>query len=156
MGVWWWLSLCGLVSYKSDTLTSLEMMIVICICSSSCSGQRWSGRLGPRRRFSNFLTHVSLPIAEPEPEPVPETLVSRKLQRVNQKLRLPPITTTTSTSTTEYIRTLVGVKESKISVEDDVFTPNPWSIDTEQFQIVAAVPEHEHDKERVDKEVVID
>ena len=48
------------------------------------------------------------------------------------------------------------MKESKIPVEDDVFTPNPWFIDTAQFQIVAAVPEHEHDKERVDKEVVID
>jgi len=154
----------------------LKMMIVIWIYSSSCSGQVWSGRLGPRRRFSNYLPRYSVPFAEPEPqpepfrrwtlsrpfglplpepepEPVPETLVTRKLRPLNQQLRLPPTTsTTTTTTTTEYIRALVGVKESVIPVEDDVLTPSPWSIDTAQFQIVAAVPEH--DKERVDNEGV--
>merc|ERR1712226_1515593 len=144
-------------------------MIVMCMYSSLCSGQRWSGRLGPRRRFSNYLSRYSVPFAEPEPqpepfrrwtlsqsyglplpepepEPVPETQVTRKLRRLNQQLRLPPTTTTTTTSTTEYIRALVDVKESDIPVEDEVFTPSPWSIDTAQFQIVAAVPEHD-DKE---------
>ena len=30
-----------------------------------------------------------------------------------------------------------------IPVEDDIFTPTPWFIDTAQFQIVAAVPEQD-------------
>ena len=94
-----------------------------------------------------FLQTLSQPfrLPLPEPEPEPETLVSRKLQPVNQKLRLLP--TTTTTSTTEYTRALV---------EDDLSLsiPSPWSIDTAQFQIVAAVPDHDKvDKENIDAKI---
>jgi len=144
----------------------LKMMIVLYIYSSLCNGQRWTGIIGSRRSFSNYLPGYSVPLAEPEPqpepfrrwtlsqpfrlplpepEPEPETLVSRKLQPVNQKLRLLP--TTTTTSTTEYTRALV---------EDDLSLsiPSPWSIDTAQFQIVAAVPDHDKvDKENIDAKI---
>merc|ERR1712013_939726 len=135
----------------------------MCIFSSPCSSQRWLGRWGPGRSFANLLPRYSVPLAEPEPqsepfrrwtlsrpfslplpepepEPEPVPFANRKSRRINQKLRVFPTTTTTATTTPpiEYIRGL------------SMSTPNPWSIDTAQFQIVAAVPEH--DREREEKE----
>jgi len=106
----------------------------------------------------------SLPLPEPEPEPEPVPFANRKSRRINQKLRVLPTTTTTTKTTTTTtapppprtiatIRTTMTTKEYIRELEKDTLsmsTPSPWSIDTAQFQIVAAVPEH--DREREEKE----
>merc|ERR1712242_614628 len=86
----------------------------------------------PFRRWS-LSRPFSLPLPEPEPEPEPVSFATRKSRRINQMLRVLPTTTTT-----EYIR---APREDILSMS----TPSPWSINTAQFQIVAAVPEYEKD-----------
>jgi len=151
------------------------MMIVMFMFSSPCSGQRWSGRWGPGRNFANLLPRYSVPMAEPEPqaepfrrwsmsrpfslplpepepEPEPVSVATRKSRRINQMLRVLPTTTsttttTTTTTTTEYIRA---------PREDTLSTPSPWSINTAQFQIVAAVPDHDMEDEQDFNENIVD
>jgi len=160
----------------------LKMMIVMCICFSPCSSQRWPGRWSPGRSFANLLPRYSVPLAEPEPqsepfrrwtlsrpfslplpepepEPEPVRSANRKSRRINQKLRVFPTTTTTTKTTTATTtppptRTITTIATTTTTIEYirelSMSTPNPWSIDTAQFQIVAAVPEH--DREREEKE----
>jgi len=103
----------------------------------------------------------SLPLPEPEPEPEPIPFANRKSRRINQKLRVLPTTTTTTKTTTTTtapppprtiatIRTIMTTKEYIRELEKNTLsmpTPSPWSIDTAQFQIVAAVPEHDRERE---------
>jgi len=157
----------------------LKMVIVMCICSSPCNSQRWLGRWGPGRSFANLLPRHSVPLAEPEPqsepfrrwtlslpfslplpepepEPEPVPFANRKSRRINQKLRVFPTTTKTTTATTTPppTRTITTIATTTTTIEYirelSMSTPSPWSIDTAQFQIVAAVPEH--DREREEKE----
>jgi len=154
------------------------MMIVMFMFSSPCTGQRWSGRWGPRRSFANLLPRYSVPMAEPEPqaepfrrwslsrpfslplpepepEPEPVSVATRKSRRINQIIRLLPTTTATTTTTTatttttEYIR---APREEILSMS----TPSPWSINTSQFQIVAAVPDHDMEDRKDLNENIVD
>jgi len=93
----------------------------------------------------------SLSLPEPEPEPEPVSLATRKSRRINQMLRVLSTTTAaaTTTTTTENIRSL---REDILSMS----TPSPWSINTAQFQIVAAVPDHDMEDEKDFNENIVD
>ena len=120
--------------------------------------------------FQNLHTPYTIPSAEPEPEPEPfSRRLSRRLissQRMVQNLMIPTnpqptLTTTQRTSTvTTQLQTSLSdrrtnllklLKESfhnESPAEDLQFNemfsespaPNPWVIDTAEFEIVPAVP----------------
>merc|ERR1712179_725014 len=157
----------------------LKMIIVIFMFSSPCSGQRWSGRWGPGRRFLNLLQRYSVPMAEPEPqpepfrrwslsrpfslplpepEPEPVSVASRKSRRINQMLRVLSTTTATTTTTTTKTTAKTTTVYIRAPREDipSISTPSPWSINTAQFQIVAAVPDHDMGDKKDFNENIVD
>jgi len=112
----------------------------------------------PFRRWT-LSRPFSLPLPEPEPEPEPEPVpfANRKSRRINQKLRVLSTTTTTATTTPPPTRTIATIKTTTTTTKEyirelekdtvSLSTPSPWSIDTAQFQIVAAVPERDRERE---------
>jgi len=113
-------------------------------------------------------TPYNIPSPEPEPEPEPvRILLSKRLTRKTKVQNLmilsttqPSVLTTQPTvlTTQQISSTVKSVQQSRTLPPTDIFArtspPNPWDIDTAQFDIVPAVPDEVVSNRRAVSEVL--